>query len=101
MTDEIKKITNKIITEMLTESTGKAFMDSGDIYGRHWEENQKNGILTGGQPVYWGVDEDNKKYSISSSIPIFGHNPCFSRILFAMQAEYYKQQADKKSQSLF
>lgn len=26
---------------MLTESTGRAIMDSGDAYGRHWEKNQK------------------------------------------------------------
>lgn len=25
---------------MLTENTGKALGDSGDIYGRHWEKNQ-------------------------------------------------------------
>lgn len=68
---EIKQLTEKIITEMLTESTGKASGDSGDTYGRHWEENQRDGIKTGGQPIYWGIDEENKSYSISSSVPIF------------------------------
>lgn len=31
----------KLIYGMLTENTGKALCDSGDIYGRHWERNQK------------------------------------------------------------
>lgn len=38
------KTTEQIVTEMLLESTGKNSMDSGVIYGRHWENNQKLGI---------------------------------------------------------
>lgn len=38
------KTTEQILTEMLTESTGKHSMDSGGIYGRHWKNNQKYGI---------------------------------------------------------
>lgn len=29
------------LTEIFQESTGRALMDSGDFYGRNWEENQK------------------------------------------------------------
>lgn len=32
--------TNDIIASMLTENTGRALCDSGDIYGRHWQRNQ-------------------------------------------------------------
>lgn len=72
MNDEkIKQLTDKIIADMLTESTGTHFMDSGDAYGRHWEENQRNGIKTGSQPVFFYIDDDNKSCSISPIIPIF------------------------------
>ncbi|MBN86787.1 MAG: hypothetical protein CL885_04620 [Dehalococcoidia bacterium] len=40
--------TKEILTEMLTESTGKSILDSGDHYGRHWEKNKK---LAGDNPV--------------------------------------------------
>lgn len=36
--------TETIIEEILLENTGKALGDSGDAYGRHWEENRENGI---------------------------------------------------------
>lgn len=41
--DELTSETNveTVIKAMLTESTGRHMMDSGDAYGRHWEENQK------------------------------------------------------------
>jgi len=31
--------TNDVIASMLTENTGRHFLDSGDAYGRHWERN--------------------------------------------------------------
>ena len=31
---------NQLIFKMLTENTGKHFLDSGGAYGRHWERNQ-------------------------------------------------------------
>ena len=71
--EEIEQTTKKIITEMLTESTGKALMDSGGIYGRHWEENQKNGIKTGGQPVYWSKDDKTKTCEIVPIVPTFDY----------------------------
>jgi len=33
--------TEKAIAEMLTENTGAHILDSGGIYGRHWEKNRK------------------------------------------------------------
>jgi hypothetical protein len=33
--------TSKVIYEMLTENTGKHFLDSGGEDGRHWQHNQK------------------------------------------------------------
>ena len=35
------KITEQAIYEMLTESTGTHFLDSGGATGRHWQRNQK------------------------------------------------------------
>lgn len=34
----------ELIYKMLTTSTGRAILDSGDYYGRHWERNQKKTI---------------------------------------------------------
>lgn len=31
----------EIIKNMMCENTGKNLLDSGDAYGRHYEENQK------------------------------------------------------------
>ena len=31
--------TNDVIASMLTENTGRHFLDSGDAYGRHWQRN--------------------------------------------------------------
>src|SRR6056300_32476 len=33
--------TEKILYKMLTENTGKHFLDSGGENGRHWQHNQK------------------------------------------------------------
>lgn len=33
-------VTQKMLAEMLTENTGRHFLDSGGAYGRHWERNQ-------------------------------------------------------------
>mgnify|MGYP005817197979 CR=1 FL=1 len=32
--------TERKLIEMLTENTGRSFLDSGDHYGRHWQQNQ-------------------------------------------------------------
>jgi len=31
---------NKLVFELLTQNTGRHFLDSGGAYGRHWERNQ-------------------------------------------------------------
>ena len=69
--EEIKQATEQVITEMLTESTGRHFMDSGDAYGRHWEENQKNGIKTGYQICDFYVDKEEQTCELIPIIPIF------------------------------
>ena len=33
--------TEQVIASMLTENTGRHFLDSGGAYGRHWEQNQE------------------------------------------------------------
>lgn len=69
----IEFYTKLIIKQMLTESTGKHFMDSGGAYGRHWQENQKNGIKTGKIPVYWSKNDTEKTCDIVPIIPIFDY----------------------------
>ena len=36
-----KQMTEEVIYKMLTEDTGKHFLDSGGEDGRHWQRNQK------------------------------------------------------------
>jgi hypothetical protein len=38
---KMDKTTEQAIYEMLTESTGTHFLDSGGATGRHWQQNQK------------------------------------------------------------
>jgi len=44
MINKNKKTTEQVIYEMLTESTGEHFLDSGGAYGRHWQRNQKKSL---------------------------------------------------------
>lgn len=41
---EQKELTGRVLAAMLRENTGRALLDSGDYYGRHWERNQKRDI---------------------------------------------------------
>lgn len=50
----------EIIKNMMCENTGKNLLDSGDAYGRHYEENQKNGIMTGPQKVDFWTDGEKE-----------------------------------------
>jgi hypothetical protein len=34
----------QVLAEMLTENTGRALLDSGDYYGRHWQQNAGKGV---------------------------------------------------------
>lgn len=46
--------TQNIFASMLTENTGRHFLDSGGAYGRHWERNQgKEGKDFDKQPMAW------------------------------------------------
>lgn len=65
------KSIEQVLTEMLKESTGKNAMDSGDAYGRHWEDNQKNGIKTGYQVCDFYIDDNDKTCELNPTIPIF------------------------------
>ena len=72
MNDEaIKQATAKVITEMLTESTGRALMDSGNAYGRHWERNQRDGIMTGHQICDFYRNDEDQTCELIPTIPIF------------------------------
>lgn len=62
------KITEKILIEMLTESTGTHYMDSGNHYGRHWEENQKH--LKTGELICDSYNDD-KSTELIPIVPIF------------------------------
>jgi len=48
----------KIIYEMLTESTGEHFLDSGGAYGRHWQRNQKKSLNDFKNEKYITFDND-------------------------------------------
>lgn len=71
MNEEIKKATKQVLTEMLTESTGRALMDSGDAYGRHWERNQRDGIMTGHQICDFYRNDEDQTCELIPTIPIF------------------------------
>lgn len=72
MNEEIKQATEKVVIEMLTESTGKALMDSGDAYGRHWEQNQIE-ITKGKQPCDFFVNKELKETELTPIIPIYDY----------------------------
>lgn len=40
--DEISTDASEVIKAQLIENTGKHLLDSGDAYGRHWQQNQDN-----------------------------------------------------------
>lgn len=58
----------QMIYAMLTESTGVALCDSGGIYGRHWERNQKKSLADFERDPSATVDHD---YDNSVSVSTF------------------------------
>lgn len=60
----------EIIKNMMCEDTGRNLLDSGDVYGRHYEENQKNGIMTGPQKVDFWTDGE-KKTELKPIVPLY------------------------------
>ena len=59
----------EIIKNMMCENTGKNLLDSGDVYGRHYEENQ-NGIMTGPQKVDFWTD-GKKETELIPIVPLY------------------------------
>ena len=59
----------EIIKNMMCENTGKNLLDSGDAYGRHYEENQ-NGIMTGPQKVDFWTD-GKKETELIPIVPLY------------------------------
>ena len=60
----------EIIKNMMCEDTGKSLLDSGDAYGRHYEENQENGIMTGPQKVDFWTDGE-KETELTPIVPLY------------------------------
>lgn len=60
----------EIIKNMMCEDTGKNLLDSGDAYGRHYEENKKNGIMTGPQKVDFWTDGE-KETELNPIVPLY------------------------------
>lgn len=60
----------EVIRNMMCEDTGRNLLDSGDTYGRHYEENKKNGIMTGPQKVNFWTD-DKKETELIPIIPLY------------------------------
>lgn len=60
----------EVIKNMMCEDTGKNLLDSGDVYGRHYEENQKNGIMTGPQKVDFWTDGE-KETELNPIVPLY------------------------------
>lgn len=49
--------TATMVEKMMKENTGRALMDSGDYYGRHWERNQKIDDFEETEPVIIDISE--------------------------------------------
>jgi len=49
------RILSETIQAMLKENTGRAMMDSGGAYGRHWEHNQDVDDFEKTDPVTWDL----------------------------------------------
>ena len=59
----------EVIKNMMCENTGRNLLDSGDVYGRHYEENQ-NGIMTGPQKVDFWTDGE-KETELIPIVPLY------------------------------
>ena len=59
----------EVIKNMMCEDTGRNLLDSGDAYGRHYEENQ-NGIMTGPQKVDFWTD-GKKETELNPIVPLY------------------------------
>lgn len=67
----------QVIVAMMTENTGRSFLDSGGAYGRNWEKNQgltvealKNKPSATMEIWRYG-DDENPKFDITCTVNIF------------------------------
>jgi len=71
--------TKTLIHRMLTENTGRHFLDSGGAYGRNWERNQKKTIEdfesepSATLEVYRWERDGKVSYDFSPTISLFHH----------------------------
>ena len=69
--------TDEVIVAMLTENTGRHFLDSGGAYGRNWERNSGKTVADfKSQPsatleIWRGGDDENPRFDISCTVSVF------------------------------
>lgn len=72
--------TQQAVYEMLTENTGKHFLDSGGDNGRHWQRNQKKSLLDFMNEKAIEIDKSDPEYPIVTK-SVFHHlNDCLEYI---------------------
>tara|TARA_R100001440_G_scaffold29234_3_gene46860 strand:- start:134 stop:682 length:549 start_codon:yes stop_codon:yes gene_type:complete len=64
--------TKKAIYEMLTESTGEHFLDSGGDDGRHWQQNQKKTLSDFESEPYEIIEDEGTDYPYRE-LSVFHH----------------------------
>ena len=64
--------TKKAIYEMLTESTGEHFLDSGGDNGRHWQQNQKKTLSDFESEPYEIIEDEDTDYPYRE-LSVFHH----------------------------
>ena len=64
--------TKKAIYEMLTESTGEHFLDSGGDNGRHWQQNQKKTLSDFESEPYEIIEDEDSDYPYRQ-LSVFHH----------------------------
>ncbi len=70
--------TEKILYKMLTENTGKHFMDSGGENGRHWQHNQKKTFKDFKKENYFSFEIS--KYNHGGELEIIGTKSLFHHL---------------------
>ena len=78
--------TQELIYEMLTESTGKHFLDSGGDNSRHWQRNQKksiNDFINEDTQVICNFEILSTGFDDPKTDVVFISRPTFSIVLYA------------------
>lgn len=74
-TDKKPDLTKLALVAMLTENTGRNMLDSGGVYGRHWEQNQ--GVDFDAKPavtfrgVVTACNDGQRRYDIETSYDVY------------------------------